>query len=343
MLYPNLSALLLPIVSTALHHLRPSHVRSLLSAATALPALTSFSVLLEPGFRGEYDWGYGREELWEMPEEERKRELWRWWEETNREMEKGLLAVLKGCRGLRELRIQGKGVAHRLKLPPSLSLLLLSRLTSLSLALPVGHMPPQFAHSSPFARLSSLRSLSLHVCMHPHDSTGTSEEDDSWSGQSEELLLGLPACLSSLSLLLPTDTMPASFSSLTALTLLASNLWIPGLDGEEDEGDGGVGEEEWEGERWEDEAEEESGIGEGDEDGWCDDDHDDAYPCPNEPHNPPGASSIHHSTLRPLRNLTSLTLLCCRSFPPLVRHLTRLTSLSLGAFNDYEIDSITRS
>ncbi|CAI5462515.1 unnamed protein product [Closterium sp. Yama58-4] len=207
-LYPNLSALLLPIVSTASHPLRPSHVRSLLSAAAALPALTSLSVLLEPGFRGEYDWGYGRDELWEIPEEERERE---------------------------------------------------------------------FAHSSPFARLSCLRSLSIHVCENDISSCSNVSLDDSrWSGLSEGLLLGLPACLSSLSLHLPTTTMPASFSSLTALTLLATNLWIPGLQGGQDEGDGGVGEEEWEGERWEDEAEEESGIGEGDEDGWCD-----ADSCPN--------------------------------------------------------------
>ncbi|CAI7861844.1 unnamed protein product [Closterium sp. NIES-54] len=362
-LYPNLSALLLPIVSTAPHPLRPSHVRSLLSAAAALPALTTFSVLLEPGFSREHDWEYGRDELWEMPKEERKREMRRWWGETNREVERGLLAVLKRCRGLKELRIQGEGVAHHLKLPPSLflccthlttlslplsrlpsSLLRLTRLTSLSLALPVGHMPPQFAHSSPFACLSSLRSLSLHACEGDMSSSGVSLDGSSWSGLSEELLLGLPSCLSSLSLHLPTDIMPASFSSLTALTLLAANQWIPGLQGEEDEGDGGVGEEEWEGEEGEDEAEEESGMGEGDEDVWCDDhNHDHDGGEHSQLHNSLGASSIHDSTLLPLCNLTSLTLSCCCFFPPLIRHLTRLTSLSLGSYYDDGIDSTTRS
>ncbi|CAI5494396.1 unnamed protein product [Closterium sp. Naga37s-1] len=289
-LYPNLSALLLPIVSTAPHPLQPSHVRSLLSAAAALPALTSLSVLLEPGFRGEYDWGYGREELWEMPEDERKREKRRWWGETNSEVERGLFAVLKGCRGLKELHIS-----------------------------------------------SSSSGVSLH--------------DSSWSGLSEGLLLGLPSCLSSLSLHLPTATMPTSFSALTALTLLATNLWIPGLEGGEDEGDGGVGEEEWDGERWEDGAVEENGMGEGDEDGWCDadlcpngdedcwcDDHDEG-----ELHNSAGASSIHHNRLLPLCSLSSLTLSSCCSFPPLIRHLTRLTSLSLGSFGADGIGSSTRS
>ncbi|CAI5523974.1 unnamed protein product, partial [Closterium sp. Naga37s-1] len=362
-LYPNLSALLLPIVSTAPHPLRPSHVRSLLSAAAALPALTSFSVLLEPGFSREHDWEYGRDELWEMPKEERKREMRQWWGETNREVERGLLAVLKRCRGLKELRIQGEGVAHHLKLPPSLflccthlttlslplsrlpsSLLRLTRLTSLSLALPVGHMPPQFAHSSPFACLSSLRSLSLHTCEGDMSSSCVSLDGSSWSGLSEELLLGLPSCLSSLSLHLPTDIMPASFSSLTARTLLAANQWIPGLQGEEDEGDGGVGEEEWEGEEGEDEAEEESGMGEGDEDVWCDDhNHDHDGGEHSQLHNSLGASSIHDSTLLPLCNLTSLTLSCCCFFPPLIRHLTRLTSLSLGSYYDDGIDSTTRS
>ncbi|CAI5470373.1 unnamed protein product [Closterium sp. Yama58-4] len=327
-LYPNLSALLLPIVSTAPHPLKPSHVRSLLSAAAALPALTSLSVLLEPGFRGEYDWG----------------------------------AAHSGGERCRSAQTPPLSLpllhASHLSLPPSLLPPLLPpppHSPHLSLPRPPCRShAPQFAHSSPFARLSSLRSLSLHVCeqdISSSSSSGVSLHDSSWSGLSEGLLLGLPLCLSSLSLHLPTATMPASFSSLTALTLLATNLWIPGLEGGEDEGDGGVGEEEWDGERWEDGAVEENGMGEGDEDGWCD-----ADSCPNgdedcwcdddeegELHNSLAASRIRHNTLLPLCNLSSLTLSSCCSFPPLIRHLTRLTSLSLGSFSTDGIGSSTRS
>ncbi|CAI5498156.1 unnamed protein product, partial [Closterium sp. Naga37s-1] len=238
--YPSLSTLALPLVSTTAYPLRPSHLRSLLAAAAALPALTSLSLLLEPGFSANCEWGYGRKDWFEDAGMERK--VRRWWGEANEEMERGLFAVLKRCRGLKQLHLQGETLTDRLKLPDSLflrcpqltalslplsrlpsSLLLLSRLTSLALALPADPMPPRLSLPSPFAPLRSLRSLSLHVpstlSRYYHLTEGSS-----WSSVSGDLLLGLPSCLSSLSLHLPTSTMPSSFSCLTSLTRLDTNL-----------------------------------------------------------------------------------------------------------------------
>ncbi|CAI5469971.1 unnamed protein product [Closterium sp. Yama58-4] len=209
--YPNLSTLALPLVSTTACPLRPSHLRSLLAAAAALPALTSLSLLLEPGFSPNHQWGYGRDDWWADAGMERK--VRRWWGEASQEMERGLFAVLKRCRGLKQLCIQGDTLTDRLKLPDSLflrcpqltalslplsrlpsSLLLLSRLTSLALALPEDPMPPQLSLPSPFALLHSLRSLALHVpsTLKRHYPPG---DGTSWSG------VLLPLCnLTSLSL-----------------------------------------------------------------------------------------------------------------------------------------------
>ncbi|CAI7733678.1 unnamed protein product [Closterium sp. NIES-54] len=345
--YPNLSTLALPLVSTTAWPLRPSHLRSLLAAAAALPALTSLSLLLEPGFLPEYKCGYGRQD-WQDD----------WWEadgvEVNQEMERGLFAVLKRCRGLKQLCIQGQTLTNRLKLPQYLflrcsqltalslplsrlpsSLLLLSRLTSLALALPADPMPPRLSLPSPFAHLRSLRSLSLHV-QNTLSFQHTCMDGSSWSSVSDDLLLGLPSCLSALSLHLPTSTMPSS-SCLTSLTCLDTNLRIPGLDEddeeeEEEEGEG-VGEEE---ER-EVMAEEARNVGE-DEGGCviadgdvCDDEEEEEQS--NGFANAGVASRIIDESLLPLCNLTSLSLPHYRCFPPLIRHLTRLTSLALPSLH----------
>ncbi|CAI5498177.1 unnamed protein product [Closterium sp. Naga37s-1] len=340
--YPSLSTLALPLVSTTACPLRPSHLRSLLAAAAALPALTSLSLLLEPGFLPEYRCGYGRQD-WQDD----------WWEaagvEANQEMERGLFAVLKRCRGLKQLHLQGETLTNHLKLPDSLflrcpqltalslplsrlpsSLLLLSRLTSLALALPADPMPPRLSLPSPFAHLRSLRSLSLHVPSTLHRYY-LPEEGSSWSSVSDNLLLGLPSCLSALSLHLPTPTMPSSVSCLTSLTRLDTNLWIPGLDDDEDEEEEeeGVGEEE---ER-EVMAEEARNVGE--DEGGCviadgnDGDGDEEEEQSNGFANAGVASRIIDESLLPLCNLTSLSLSHYRFFPPLIRHLTRLISLTL--------------
>ncbi|GJP51745.1 hypothetical protein CLOM_g10888 [Closterium sp. NIES-68] len=348
-LYPALSALALPLVSTAALPLHPSHVRSLLSAAAAQPALTSLSLLLEDGFRGSNDWGYGRGEWLGYPGEasDREKEMRHWWDEANREVEGGLLAVMQRCRGLKELHLQGETLAKRLRLPHSLfrhcpqltalslplsrlpsSLLHLSHLTSLSLAFPLDHMPPHFACPSPFAHLRSLRSLSLHVrhirTSYERDSTDGSR----WRGVSDDLFLGLNASsLASLSLDLPTG-MPASFSCLTGLSSLNASQGILGLEEIEE---GGVGEEEEEEEaEGEEEREEE---GEEEEGGEEDDDVKQGSDCSSGLGSTDMASRLNDERLLPLCNLTSLSLPHYHSFPPLVRHLTRLTSLSLPSLN----------
>ncbi|GJP74812.1 hypothetical protein CLOP_g5346 [Closterium sp. NIES-67] len=341
-LYPSLSALVLPLVSTAARPLRPSHVRPLLSAAAAQPALSSLSVLLEDGYRDYWERGYGREEWLKLGAKEREREMRRWWGEANGEVERGLFAVVKRCRGLQQLHVQGENLANRLKLPANLfhrcpqltalslplsslpsSLLLLSRLTSLSLALPADHMPPQFAHSAPLAHLRSLRALSLHV-QHIISFQCTSMDASSWSNVSPDLLLGLPS-LSSLSLSLPTGTMPDSFSCLTALTRLETNLWIPGLEEEQEEEEGEVEAEEGRSVGEEDEV----GGGDGDEEGDGEDKEEEKEKRGDGLHHTAGPSRVTDEGQLPLSNLTSLSLSHYTSFPPLIRHLTHLTSLSL--------------
>ncbi|CAI5488208.1 unnamed protein product [Closterium sp. Naga37s-1] len=330
--YPNLSTLALPLVSTTACPLRPSHLRSLLAAAAALPAPTSLSLLLEPGFSANCEWGYGREGWFEAAGMERR--VRRWWGEANQEMERGLFAVLKRCRGLKQLHLQGETLTDRLKLPDSLflrcpqltalslplsrlpsSLLLLSRLTSLALALPADPMPPRLSLPSPFAPLRSLRSLALHVpstfkrYYHPEDGS-------SWSSVSGDLLLGLPSCLSALSLHLPISTMPSSFSCLTSLTRLDTNLWIPGLD---DADEGVVVEEEADEEVGEVAAEEESNEEE--------EEVINGLPYAGV------ASRVTDERLLPLCNLTSLSLSRFGYLKSLIPHLTRLTSLALPSLS----------
>ncbi|GJP83025.1 hypothetical protein CLOP_g13236 [Closterium sp. NIES-67] len=263
-------------------------------------------------------------------------------EQANGEVERGLFAVVKRCRGLQQLHVQGENLANRLKLPANLfhhcphltalslplsslpsSLLLLSRLTSLSLALPADHMPPQFAHSAPLAHLRSLRALSLHV-QHISSFQCTRMDASSWSSVSPLLLLRLPS-LSSLSLSLPTGTMPDSFSCLTALTRLETNLWIPGLEEEQEEEEGEVEAEEDRSVGEEDEV----GGGDGDEEGDGEDKEEEKEKRGDGLHHTAGPSRVTDEGQLPLSNLTSLSLSHYTSFPPLIRHLTHLTSLSL--------------
>ncbi|CAI5527267.1 unnamed protein product [Closterium sp. Naga37s-1] len=184
--YPNLSTLALPLVSTTACPLRPSHLRSLLAAAAALPALTSLSLLLEPGFSANHECGYGRDDWRAAAGMERK--VGRWWGEANQEMERGLFAVLKRCRR-----------------------------THASSALPLLPLRPP-----------PLPPIALPACAkHPQPLL---PPWGSWSSVSDDLLLGLLSCLSSLSLHLPVSTMPSSFSCLTSLTCLDTNLWISGLE-----------------------------------------------------------------------------------------------------------------
>ncbi|CAI7760548.1 unnamed protein product [Closterium sp. NIES-53] len=254
-------------------------------------------------------------------------------------MERGLFAVLKRCRGLKQLNIQGENLSDRLKLPHSLflrcpqltalslplyrlpsSLLLLSHLTSLALALPADPMPHCLSLPAPFSHLRSLHSLSLHVPKTLSLYYQLPEDGSSWSSVSEELLLGLPSCLSALSLHLPTTGMPSSFSCLTSLTRLDTNLRIPGLDDAEQ----GVGAEE---EEEEEEVEEEVGEVAAQEESNEEEEQSNRFA------NARADSRLTDERFLPLCNLTSLSLSHYLFFPPLIRHLTRLTSLSLPSLH----------